>query len=682
MAVAVDPDLVDRITASIADLYRDVEGALVRVVSQRLRQDPPTGDPYELKLGAIRALQRAARAILDKLRADRGEVIRQAAAQAYGHGWGTALADLPTEWGRRRIGPAARRAIAEQVPNAAVIERIAAAIHRDVGRLDANILRAPMDAYRAVQAGTAARIATGAFTRRQAAQAAWQALIDRGIATFTDRAGRRWRLSSYVEMIARTNVQRAAVQGQTDRLTSTGIDLVIVSDSPRECPRCRPWERKVLSLSGRYRGRIRVEHATRDGEYVTVDVAGSLDEARSRGLQHPNCTHSISAYLPGVTRVGRATADPRGYEAKQRQRAIERQIRRWKERAEGALTDQGRKAAQAKVRAWQKELRDHLQANPGLKRLRYREQIGAGNIPRGGQAPGGAVTLAEPRELAPAPAAPARRPAAQRPVTPRPAPAPAPAQPRMEVPAVARPYHRSIEGIEDLVRRVETQREVESRRLGGLSAQTELVTLADGTKVIRKSARAGLDEMQDAAAEHAVSLIARKLGLRAPGVYRRDDRHVYMEYVGDAQTADEIARGVDELPTRLRQAIDSDEGKLLGLLDLLTMNIDRNQGNWMLDQRGRLIPIDHGAAFVNSLGDPAADLEYVNSPFADHYKADRDQLKDNPLTPADVEEIRRRLNELRPDFAHMGRESWLDYALAVLDLLAGHAKGTRNLIAK
>src|SRR5690606_41303151 len=141
----------------------------------------------------------------------------------------------------------------------------------------------------------------------------------------------------------------------------------------------------------------------------------------------------------------------------------------------------------------------------------------------------------------------------------------------------------------------------------------------EGQQGLREGARARLAATQDAAAEHAVSLIARKRGLRAPGVSRRDDRHVYMEYVGDAQAADEIARGVDELPPRLRQAIDSDEGKLLGLLDLLTMNIDRNQGNWMIDQRGRLIPIDHGAAFVNSLGDPAADLEYVNSPFADHY---------------------------------------------------------------
>src|SRR5690606_41849629 len=114
----------------------------------------------------------------------------------------------------------------------------------------------------------------------------------------------------------------------------------------------------------------------------------------------------------------------------------------------------------------------------------------------------------------------------------------------------------------------------------------------------------------------------------------------------------------------------------------MTVTVYRIQGEDMFGQSGVLFPIEHGAAYGNSEGAEAADLEYVNSPVADHYKADLDQLKDNPLTPADVEEIRRRLNELRPDFAHMGRESWLDYALAVLDLLAGHAKGTRNLIAK
>lgn len=393
--MAVDPRLVDALAETIADLYRDVESALIVAVAQRLREDPPLPSPFEQgKLSALAKLRAAGEAILDRLRANRSQVIRLAVARAYRSGRAAAITELSDRL-QPGTGRAARQAL-DDVPNIALIENLAQALHQDVGRVDANILRAPIDAYRAVQAGTAARVATGAFTRRQASQAAWQALIDRGIVSFIDKRGRRWQLSSYVEMIARTNVQRAAVQGQTDRLQALGEDLVIVSDSPRECPKCRPWERKVLSISGRVRGRVRLEHATRDGEYVTVNVAGSLAEARAKGLHHPNCTHSVSLFTPGVTRAGNAESDPAGYEAKQEQRRLERKIRAAKLQAQGALTPAARKAANAKVRAAQAELRAHLAANPDLKRLPYREQIGAGSVPRGRPAPGGPVTAMQP----------------------------------------------------------------------------------------------------------------------------------------------------------------------------------------------------------------------------------------------------------------------------------------------
>jgi hypothetical protein len=294
------------------------------------------------------------------------------------------------------------------VPNAAVIDNIANALHRDLGRVEANILRAPVDAYRAVQAGAAARIASGAFTRREASQAAWQRLVDQGIITFTDRAGRRWKLSSYAEMIGRTNIQRAAVQGQMDRLASAGIDLVYISDNTQECKRCRPFEGKVLRRDRGPVGEIRVEDATRDGELVTVHVLDTLDGARAKGLFHPNCRHSASAYLPGVTRLKKATVDPEGDVARQRQRALERRIRAAKEQAEGALTPEAKKQANAKVRAAQAALRAHLAEHPKLKRLPYRESVGAGNIPRG-EPKGGPVTDQQP----PAQAAPAETAAAR-----------------------------------------------------------------------------------------------------------------------------------------------------------------------------------------------------------------------------------------------------------------------------
>ncbi|MEV6667556.1 phage minor capsid protein [Streptomyces nigra] len=114
---------------------------------------------------------------------------------------------------------------------------------------------------------------------------------------------------------------------------------------------------------------------------VAVDVAGSLDEARRAGLQHPNCRHSVSAYTPGITRVDTAESDPEGYEAGQRQRAIERNIRKWKNREAAATTPEAQRAARAKVRQHQTAMREHLAAHPDLRRNPKREQLGASNLP-------------------------------------------------------------------------------------------------------------------------------------------------------------------------------------------------------------------------------------------------------------------------------------------------------------
>jgi len=183
-------------------------------------------------------------------------------------------------------------------------------------------------------------------------------------------------------MAVRTSVGRAATEAHMRTLSDAGIDLVIVSDAPRECPLCRRWEGKVLTIGGPDGEReVEVKHAVEDGRMVRVRVAGSLDAARLAGLQHPNCRHSVSAYTPGLTTVEQAESDPASYEAGQRQRAIERNIRKYKRREAAAITPEAQRAARLKVRQWQGAMRDHLAAHPDLRRLRAREQPGASNLP-------------------------------------------------------------------------------------------------------------------------------------------------------------------------------------------------------------------------------------------------------------------------------------------------------------
>jgi hypothetical protein len=181
----------------------------------------------------------------------------------------------------------------------------------------------------------------GAQTRRQAAQSALDRFANRGVTGFVDRAGRRWELESYTEMALRTANGRAQVAGTLDRLQAGGIGLVIVSNHPQECPLCRPWEGKVLSITGTVPAGVVLD----DGAVV----AGSVAQAQVDGLQHANCRHTLTAYVPGLTVAPGHTADPAGDRARQEQRRLERGVRQWRRREAVALDEPARRSG---VRPW------------------------------------------------------------------------------------------------------------------------------------------------------------------------------------------------------------------------------------------------------------------------------------------------------------------------------------------
>ena len=103
-------------------------------------------------------------------------------------------------------------------------------------------------------------------------------LEDNGLSSLIDKAGHEWKLDRYTEMLIRTKTAEARNRGLINRAVELDKDLVRVSDHDQECPLCRPWEGKILSLTGRTVG------------YPT------LAEAESAGLFHPNCRHAINVY--------------------------------------------------------------------------------------------------------------------------------------------------------------------------------------------------------------------------------------------------------------------------------------------------------------------------------------------------------------------------------------------------
>jgi hypothetical protein len=362
-----------------------------------------------------------------------GASIRRAVVKAFDAGANSAQQQLAGPLRNRRdITPVQRT-----LPGAQAIDRLAAGL---AGRLDGaglRVARSVTDAYQQTVTAGAANVLGGALTRRQAASKVWNRLLDQGFTGFTDVRGRNWSLAGYVDMATRTTTAQAAVAGQLDRQAQYGLDLVIVSNAPQECVRCRPWEGKILTRDGSGAGgrTLQVEHATED-RMITVRVAGSVAEATAAGLLHPNCRHSLSAYLPGLTKVPPAgsTADPEGNKARERLRDLERQVRKAKLQEAGALTPEARAAAVARQKVAQAKIREHVKANKhlGVKRKPEREQIDLGNRRSTGAPP-----------APPAPPAPAPRP------TPRPAPTPAPAAPAPPArPAPAAPQlHPSAQAV-------------------------------------------------------------------------------------------------------------------------------------------------------------------------------------------------------------------------------------------
>jgi hypothetical protein len=355
----------DRAAREVGRLYASVERELLVRMASRLGQGLDREDWAERKRSEINAVRRDADRIIGAL--NRSSALQDAVTGAGETGSRTAASQL------RELGV---RATSGRL-DVAAIERLADELAGTVRPAHLAISRTIEDTYRRVISSASSSLISGVGNRRDAAQRALWDFADAGIRGFTDRAGRRWDLASYAEMATRSASARAAVEGHRARLQDSGIDLVQVSAEPQSCDLCAPWEGAVLTLdgSGTGGGTVDMEHATRDGETVSVPVDGSLDEARDAGLFHPNCTHATAAHLPGVSRPPQPFPNrEQGAADRDRLRALERRTRRWKQREAAALDEAGRERARQGVRDAQGDIRSHV-AGTTAKRRREREQI-------------------------------------------------------------------------------------------------------------------------------------------------------------------------------------------------------------------------------------------------------------------------------------------------------------------
>lgn len=389
-------DFIEQLSIDLSDRYREVEDTLIREVADRAYRDLRLTaiDPDAVVAGGLTAAERRRQnRLLAELAGRRAQAVREVQALAVAmvdrlnrsgtaedvvrvamlQGEAAAAAQLgfasrtpagPSGVGGRAVGSYAAQATAS----------LAASLQSRLEVLNARITRYPQDAFQRIVSLTSPGTLMGASTGLRQQQETVRRFLREGITGFVDVSGRRWTIGSYSEMAGRTAVNRAFNDATQWRLQQSGINLATIVGGFDACSKCGPWIGKIVSLDGSPSGPRIMRSSTTD-QMVTVQVAGSIQDARNAGWNHPNCRCRPVAFSPGLS-VPQAdyeyNADAE--RARERQREIERSIRKAKRDAATAPDDVSRKRAEADVRDLQGQMRQFL-GQTGRTRSNWREQL-------------------------------------------------------------------------------------------------------------------------------------------------------------------------------------------------------------------------------------------------------------------------------------------------------------------
>lgn len=227
------------------------------------------------------------------------------------------------------------------------------------------------DVYRQTVFETEFQFSSGAISLGKAIDKATEEFLARGVDCIIYSNGRHVNIADYAEMALRTASHRATLLGEGSKRDELGVHLVFVSAHANACKLCLPWQGQILIDDV-------FSHPSNDYIAKYKDKYKLLSDAIKVGLLHPNCRHTLATYFEGVTRMPKLQ-DPKkaleNYNNEQRQRKLEREIRKRKRILAGTVEDGDRKEARANLRQAQKNLRDFLEVHPEFKRSQRREKV-------------------------------------------------------------------------------------------------------------------------------------------------------------------------------------------------------------------------------------------------------------------------------------------------------------------
>ena len=213
-----------------------------------------------------------------------------------------------------------------------------------------------------------ASVVSGAESRTRAVRTTIHEMAQKGIPAFVDKSGREWSPEAYVIMDIRATVKNTALESQFSTMDSLGQDVFEVSSHPGSRPKCRPWQGKLISRSGKT-----TEITDINGRKHKVIPLSQTSFGEPDGLFGINCGHRPRGVSDGLFRKSAVEyndeEDKALYNKVCKQRELERRVRKSKTEAdmlEAAGDTEGAKEVRRKMAEQNKALKSYCDGN-GLK---------------------------------------------------------------------------------------------------------------------------------------------------------------------------------------------------------------------------------------------------------------------------------------------------------------------------
>lgn len=348
---------------AISRIYSDIETSLVRRICRWLRMNPDgTLDPEDWrlrKLSGLGVMQVDIRNLLVEESAQNEAKIIEAVSKAVETNSNSDLKlyQAILEYKKQDKGVVLKIAASDM--QKARIDAVIKNARKALNMTNTLALEASQQCFLDSVNSAYLRVMEGAYTLDDAVWYASKALARKGltIATYNGPTSTNISMDAAVRRNVVTSVAQATAEMSKGMAQDLGLDLVQTSAHIGARPQHQVWQGKVFSLSGK------------SDKYPALSApqeAGGTGYGTAEGLCGCNCRHHFFPYAEGFrpTDYGIDISPAENeeiYNATQKQRLYERNIRSWK-RTEKVAEDNGKsndiKTARERIRGYQKALRE------------------------------------------------------------------------------------------------------------------------------------------------------------------------------------------------------------------------------------------------------------------------------------------------------------------------------------